>query len=156
MDTLDQLYKIGTIQAEDIPTLAQFQAKMAWETEEYKLDTEAVEQGIQALLDDPSKGRYYKFLHEGDLVGCLMTTYEWSEWRNGQVLWIQSLYILPEHRGKGLFRKVYQYLQDQVKETEGWRGIRLYVDKRNQAATEVYKSIGMDNSHYELFEWMNS
>ena len=83
-----------------------------------------------------------------------MITYEWSDWRNGNVYWIQSVYVLPEYRGKGVFKEMYLHIKLSVKETPGLSGIRLYVDKHNHRAQKVYNKIGMDGSHYQLFEWM--
>jgi len=83
-----------------------------------------------------------------------MITYEWSDWRNGMVWWIQSVYILSEHRSSGVFRKMYEYIQHIVSEKENVMGIRLYVDKTNIIAQKAYNKLKMDGEHYKLYEWM--
>ena len=139
----------------DIDVLAQLQVQMAWETEEFKLDPPTVTLGVQAVIDDPSKGKYWIAEMDGKVAGCLLTVPEWSDWRNGTILWIHSVYVLPAYRGKGLYKALYEHVQNLVK-TEGktYKGIRLYVDKRNTVAQEVYNKLGMNGEHYQLFEWM--
>jgi len=139
----------------DIETIAGFQVKMAWETEKMKLDLPTVLLGVQAVIDDPSKGKYWVAELDGKVVGCLLTVPEWSDWRNATVLWIHSVYVDSAYRGKGLYKDLYQQVQKVVSESSGtYRGIRLYVDKTNQAAQEVYNKLGMNGEHYTLFEWM--
>jgi GNAT superfamily N-acetyltransferase len=150
------MYTIEAAAVSDSKLIVQFQISMALETEDLVLSGETVEKGVKAIFEDPGKGTYYVAKRQGDIVACLLTTPEWSEWRNGTVLWIQSVYVLPAHRGSGIFRKLYEYVQLQVTETESLRGIRLYVDNRNEAAQKVYHALGMDNQHYQLFEWMKS
>ncbi len=140
----------------DISSIVEFQCNMARETEDLKLDPAIVKSGVEAVFNDPNKGRYYVAKEKDETIGCLLTTPEWSEWRNGTVLWIQSVYVSAAHRGRGVYRALYSYIQDQVREDEHLRGVRLYVDKRNQIAQKVYASLGMDNQHYELFEWMKN
>jgi ribosomal protein S18 acetylase RimI-like enzyme len=139
---------------DDWRAIADLQGKMAWETEGLTLNPDLIEPGVQALLQDRNKGIYYKLLDNQQIIGCVMTTFEWSDWRNGYVIWIQSLYLLPDYRGRGLYKAMYQYLQAMVSESSTYKGIRLYVDKTNQAAIEVYKALKMNNQHYEMFEWM--
>ncbi|MFP5386110.1 MAG: GNAT family N-acetyltransferase [Bacteriovoracia bacterium] len=135
----------------DIETIADFQVKMAFETENgLKLDPATVNLGVSAVIDDPSKGKYWIAEANGEVVGCLLTVPEWSDWRNGTVLWIHSVYVRPEFRKHGVFKALYQH----VKETNDLRGIRLYVDKTNLNAKKVYETLGMSCEHYELFEWM--
>lgn len=139
----------------DVETLASLQVTMAWETEEFKLDLPTVEKGVQAVIDDPSKGRYYIAEMNGELAGCLLTVPEWSDWRNGTILWIHSVYVNKKFRGQGVYRSLYEHVQGMVKaEPQKYKGIRLYVDKRNTAAQEVYTKLGMNGEHYQLFEWM--
>ena len=134
--------------------LSEMQYAMAMETENLALDKEIVKKGLKALFDDPSKGKYYVLTEKDNIIGCVLNTFEWSEWRNAYILWIQSLYIVPEHRGKGLFKEMYLFFQELVKNSKELRGIRLYVDKSNQKAIETYKAIKMSNQHYEMFEWL--
>ncbi len=134
--------------------IVEFQMAMALETENICLDKKLVKKGVKAVFDDVAKGKYFVALDEDKLIASLMITYEWSDWRNGNVYWIQSVFVLPEYRGKGVFKQMYLHIKDSVKNAPGLSGIRLYVDKRNHGAQKVYNKIGMDGSHYQLFEWM--
>ncbi|MFW5793068.1 MAG: GNAT family N-acetyltransferase [Bacteroidota bacterium] len=138
----------------DYKIITSFQKKMALETENLKLDTLTVQSGVRAVLSDSSKGTYYVAEIEEIITGCLMTTHEWSDWRNGWVLWIQSVYVLPEYRNKGIFASLYLHIKQLVQSRPDLMGIRLYVDKTNEKAIQVYRCSGMDGEHYQLFEWM--
>lgn len=141
----------------DAAHIVDFQLKMALETENLILTKPVVELGVEAVFKDESKGTYYVSEIDGNIVGSLLTTYEWSDWRNGQVLWIQSVYVLEEFRSQGVFKEMYAYIKNKVThQSNGFRGIRLYVDKTNNAAQKVYDKLGMENHHYEMYEWMNS
>jgi RimJ/RimL family protein N-acetyltransferase len=109
---------------------------------------------VAAVFADPSRGRYWIAERSGRTVACLLTTYEWSDWRDGVILWIQSVYVVPEERGRGVYRALYERLRQQVEESPGLKGIRLYVEKRNAAAQRVYERLGMTREHYEMFEWL--
>lgn len=141
---------------EDAPVIAGFQILMARETEGMELDPETVDRGVAAVFADRSKGEYFVAETKERVVGCLMVTPEWSDWRNGTVLWIQSVYVVSEMRGRGVYRLLYEHMQARVTASPALRGIRLYVDKRNTAAQGVYTRLGMTREHYELFEWMKA
>ena len=138
----------------DIPVIFDFQQKMAWETEKVSLDPAILTRGVKNLFADVNLGKYYVAEENGTVVGCLMTTYEWSDWRNGTVLWIQSVYIIEPYRGKGIYKQLYNHIQEMVKKSSDLRGIRLYVDKTNKSAQHVYEKLGMNGEHYQVFEWM--
>jgi ribosomal protein S18 acetylase RimI-like enzyme len=138
----------------DARIIAAFQLAMALETEQLMLDPDVVDKGVRAVFDDPGKGKYYVTEINGEVIGSLMTTFEWSDWRNGTVLWIQSVYILPQFRRKGAYRKMYLFLQEKVLSDQSLRGIRLYVDKSNTRAQTTYQDLGMNADHYQTFEWM--
>ena len=138
----------------DINTIADYQLKMAWETEQLKLDPPTVELGVTAVFDDPSKGKYWLAEVNGEVVGCLLTVPEWSDWRNGTVLWIHSVYVRPDHRKHGVFRKLYSHLRTMVEDSKDLRGLRLYVEKANHNAQKVYESLEMSGEHYHLYEWL--
>lgn len=141
----------------DIDTIADFQVKMAFETENgLKLDPPTVNKGVSAVIDDPSKGKYWLAEVDGNVAGCLLTVPEWSDWRNGTVLWIHSVYVVPEFRKHGVYKALYAHLKELVETSSEYRGLRLYVDKTNMRAQEVYEKLGMDGSHYHLYEWMKS
>jgi len=139
---------------EDADTIVRFQVEMARETEGIDLDEPTVADGVRAVLADPGKGRYYVAEVDGDVAGSLLVTPEWSDWRNGTVLWIQSLYVRPEYRRAGAFRALYEYLRALVEADDTLFGIRLYVATSNAAAQRAYEAMGMDGEHYQLYEWM--
>lgn len=138
----------------DIPSLLDFQLKMALETENITLEISALTLGVQRMFKDSTKGRYYVAEDNDEVIGCLMTTYEWSDWRNGTILWIQSVYVDKPHRGKGVYKELYNFIKKMVEEDPDMTGIRLYVDKTNLTAQNVYKKLGMNGDHYATFEWM--
>lgn len=138
----------------DIDTIADFQVKMALETENMKLVPETVQLGVSAVMDDPSKGKYWLAEVDGQVVGCLLTIPEWSDWRNGTVLWIHSVYVHPDFRQQGVYKILYGHLKEMVQESSDLRGLRLYVDKTNLKAQKVYETLGMSGEHYHLYEWM--
>ena len=139
---------------DDASLIAAFQLAMAEETEQMKLDPGVVKKGVRAVFDNPALGCYYIAESDREVIGTLLTTYEWSDWRNGTVLWIQSVYVLPRFRRLGAYKKMYHQLQTMVQHDEGLRGIRLYADKSNGAAHQVYLNLGMTADHYLTFEWM--
>lgn len=138
----------------DAPVIVDFQLRMARETEGLELDRDTVTRGVDAVFADPGKGVYWVAERAGLVVGGLLTTFEWSDWRNGTVIWIQSVYVVPEERGRGVYRALYEHLRRRVEADSGLKGIRLYVEKRNTAAQGVYERLGMTREHYELFEWL--
>ena len=138
----------------DAPAIAEFQVAMARETEDVALDREILAHGVAAVFDDPSHGRYYVAESSGEVIGSLLITYEWSDWRNGMVWWIQSVYVLPAFRGRGVYAGLYAHIKAIVEPDPSIRGIRLYVDNRNTAAQQVYTRLGMEGEHYKVFEWM--
>lgn len=138
----------------DIPVLIDFQQRLAQETENVKLDAAVLERGLNALFQNPSKGVYYVAEEGGEVIACHLITYEWSEWRNGMVWWMQSVYVREDHRGKNVFRILYNNIIDLIRKDPGLLGLRLYVDKSNARAQKVYETIGMNGEHYTVFEWM--
>lgn len=150
------MVKIREAKVEESVNIVDFQLKMALETESLKLNKEILEHGVLAVFNDAGKGQYYIIESEGKIVGSTLTTYEWSDWRNGTFLWFQSVYILPEFRGNGMFSLFYQYFKEKVEQSDELLGIRLYVDKRNKNAQGVYQKVGMSKEHYEMFEWLNT
>ncbi len=148
------MIQIGKAGMDDIESIVGFQLLMAAETEGLSLEKSVVTKGVRKVMCDESVGQYYIAKSEQKAVACLLTLYEWSDWRNAQVVWIHSVYVTPEFRAKGVFRKLYRHLQDEVMSHEQMAGLRLYVDKRNSTARDVYLKMGMSNEHYELFEWL--
>ena len=139
---------------EDAPYIIDFQIRMAKEAEDLTLDRPTVEKGVQAVFDDPHKGAYWIAELDGEVAGCLLTVPEWSDWRNGTVLWIHSVYVIPSARRRGIFRMMYENLKTTVEQSADLRGLRLYVERENERAQKTYHAMGMDGNHYKLFEWM--
>jgi GNAT superfamily N-acetyltransferase len=150
-------WKILEAHANDHAFLVDAQIKMALETEGLKLDENTVALGVGAVLLDSTKGRYFVVKNDsGERIACTLTIPEWSDWRNGTVLWIHSLYVRPEYRGKGVYRAMYSHLKSKVTSDPELMGIRLYVDQRNERACAVYEKLGMSAEHYRLYEWMKT
>lgn len=139
----------------DVQILIDFQLKMAQETEQVHLDRNTVKQGVTRVFCDSSKGNYVVAEEKKTVVGCLLITYEWSDWRNGTIWWIQSVYIDPKYRNKGVFSQMYVHLKKKVTDADDVLGLRLYVDKSNADAQSTYRALGMNAEHYLLYEWMN-
>ncbi|MBU6154149.1 MAG: GNAT family N-acetyltransferase [Bdellovibrionales bacterium] len=149
--------KILEAHASDHAFLVESQVAMALETEGLKLDEKTVALGVGAVLLDSTKGRYYVVKNgSGERIACTLTIPEWSDWRNGTVLWIHSLFVRPEDRGRGVYRQLYAYLKEKVQSDPGLMGLRLYVDQRNERACAVYEKLGMSAEHYRLYEWMKT
>jgi GNAT superfamily N-acetyltransferase len=138
----------------DIPAIVQFQISMARETEGLELDIEICSAGVRAIFERRERGLYYVGEINQTVVGSLLITYEWSDWRNGVVWWIQSVYVLPHFRRRGVFSGLYSHIQTLARGEDNVRAIRLYVDRRNVAAHKVYESLGMNGDHYQVFEWL--
>jgi len=139
---------------EDKKTIAQFQVEMAMETESLKLDIDALINGVTAVFRDPQKGKYLVAEDGKQIVASMLLTPEWSDWRDKWVLWIQSVYVLPEFRRKNIFSLMYEFAKQIAERDEKVAGMRLYVDNSNDKAIQVYKAIGMNGDHYRVFEWM--
>jgi GNAT superfamily N-acetyltransferase len=139
---------------DDVNRIVDFQIAMAEETEQIRLNREVCTRGVESVLNDVKLGCYYVGELDGVVVASTLITYEWSDWRNGVVWWIQSVYVLPDARKQGMYAGLYRYLQDLARADERVRGIRLYVDRRNVPAQNVYTRLGMNGEHYQVFEWM--
>jgi ribosomal protein S18 acetylase RimI-like enzyme len=135
--------------SEDGPTIARFNVQMAWETEHLRLDPDVVARGVAAVFEMPGRGSYFVADRGGQVVGCLLVTYEWSDWRNGNIWWIQSVYVRPEARGQGTFALMYAEVERRASEAKV-RAIRLYVEKDNDRAKRVYSRLGMKLTGYDV------
>ncbi len=131
--------------------VATYNIQMAMETEQKKLDPYTVTAGVKAVLGDPNKGVYFVAEVDGRVVGQLMITLEWSDWRNGDIWWIQSVYVHPDFRKHGIFRQLHAHAKDEAVKA-GAVMLRLYVEKENQRAQDVYRGLGMDEAHYVMME----
>lgn len=140
----------------DADLIIEFQKRMAKETEDLDLDSQTSAKGVKAVFNDPAKGVYYLAEIDNRPQASLMITYEWSDWRNAWVWWIQSVYVQPDYRKKGVFREMYSHIKQLAEQRSDVAGLRLYVDLNNKPANKVYEKIGMDGDHYRLFEAMKS
>lgn len=138
----------------DMLFIVNSQIQMAVESEGLILDFDVVSKGVKHIFDFPEIGYYLIAAEAEQPVGVTLILKEWSDWRNGNVLWIHSLYVIPSHRKLGIFKKLYQVLKEEVENSESVRGLRLYVEKNNKIAQAAYNRVGMTNEHYELFEWL--
>lgn len=140
--------------AADRNTIVDFQQKMALETENLTLDGNTLMNGVQKFFDEPHWGTYWLVETDEEIVASLLVQNEWSDWRNCWVWWIHSVYVLPAYRKSGAFKMMYEHLKKQVIASDDVGGLRLFVDKTNTRAQAVYKKMGMNGDHYQLFEWM--
>ena len=135
----------------DIDAIVRFQADMAMESEGIMLDMCRLTSGVTSAMKDESKGTYLVARANGTPIGSLMLTREWSDWNNQWYWWIQSVYVMPEYRKKGVYKAMYATLKDMAQEN-GVSQIRLYADRTNLTAQQVYQRLGMRESHYLMFE----
>lgn len=136
----------------DAEFLVRGNAEMALETEHLSLDLDRLRDGVHALFEDRSRGVYYIAEIGGRRVGQMMITYEWSDWRNGVFWWIQSVWVEPSYRGKGVFKALYAHVGRLARETSGVCGLRLYVENNNSRAQATYERVGMKRTVYQMFE----
>ncbi len=136
----------------DASTLVRFNVRLAVESEGRDLDPTVVELGVRAILSDAGRGRYWIARVDGEPVGqCLVTT-EWSDWTAGRYWWLQSVYVAPERRGAGVFGALWRTVVDEARRAGDVRAVRLYVERDNAGAREVYRRIGMRETGYLVYE----
>jgi len=136
----------------DAQAIIDFNAAMALETEGKRLLPEVIGAGVRSLLRRPQAGFYVVAQHEKLVVGALMVTREWSDWRNGTFWWIQSVYVRPEFRRQGVYRRLYRHIQTMAAKDKRVCGFRLYVERENRRAQKTYRTLGMDRTRYLIFE----
>ena len=135
----------------DVTSIAEFQVAMAKETENKTLDPNIVTPAVQAVFDDPNKGFYVVSEENGIVEASLLITFEWSDWRNSNMWYIQSVYVRPEQRGKGLFKNLYHHVVNLAREQDVMF-IRLYVETENTRAQNVYEKLGMKRMPYYMYD----
>lgn len=138
--------------AADAGAIAEFNSAMATETEGLDLDRDRLARGVRAVIDDASKGFYLLAEIGGRVAGQMMITFEWSDWRDGAFWWIQSVYVHPEFRGRGVFRQLYSHAAERAKADPGVCGLRLYVHAANRGAQKTYERLGMSRTSYGVYE----
>lgn len=137
---------------EDAALIAAGNVAMALETEGRRLAPTTVRKGVEAVFRDPSLGRYFVAEVAGRVVGQLMITFEWSDWRNASIWWIQSVYVHPDYRRRGIFRQLYRNLLDEARAAGKVAAIRLYVERDNAVAQQVYADLGLHDTGYHVWE----
>lgn len=140
--------------SDDWPTLVEFNCRLAEETEHKHLDRQHIVPGVQAALADPRKGRYFVACDGDRIVGQLLHTFEWSDWRNGDIWWLQSVYVLPEFRRQGVFTALFEHLRHEALADPNVVGLRLYVEKKNHRAQETYRRLDFVDGGYLVMENM--
>lgn len=140
---------------QDAPVIISFQQAMAWETEKLTLDPDTLNAGVNAVFNNLTCGQYWVAEDDGIVIASLLITYEWSDWRNTNVWWFQSVYVLPAWRRKGIFKGMYARIKAEA-EKQGVAGLRLYVETNNYTAQQTYEAMGMQSRHYKMFEWLRS
>jgi len=138
---------------DDTQRIVLFNQAMARETEGRELDRKPLTKGVESLLKDPARGRYFVAVKGEEVVGQVMVTTEWSDWRNGSVWWLQSVYVSKRHRREGVYRLLHEHVRETAR-SEKVIGIRLYVERDNLPAQETYGALGMERSQYLMFEEM--
>ena len=151
---MDQI-KIRKATKEDMDSIVNFNQQMAMETENKPLDKNTLQEGVTAVFQDPQKGFYLIAEAQGHVVGSLLITREWSDWRNGYFWWIQSVYVRTDMRRKGVFTALYKKVKAISQQRDDIVGFRLYVEKNNKIAQKTYKKIGMKPTYYLLYEETN-
>jgi GNAT superfamily N-acetyltransferase len=138
---------------EDAPVIIDFQQKMAWETESVNLPAEIITRGVNEVFTNPIRGQYWVSEENGIVVASLLITFEWSDWRNTNVWWLQSVFVIPSYRRTGVFRSMYMHIKNEA-EKQSVAGLRLYVETNNTGAQKTYEALGMKSEHYTMYEWL--
>lgn len=136
----------------DRDVIADFNSRLSAETEDGPLEESTIRPGVATVLADASKGRYWIAETDGRIVGQIMITFEWSDWRNGMLWWIQSVYVHPDCRRRGVFSALFGHVQHLAETDPGVVGIRLYVDKGNERAQATYAHHGLGKTSYEVMQ----
>jgi GNAT superfamily N-acetyltransferase len=144
--------RIRDARPSDTAVIARFNVKMAMETENRALDPGLIDPGVAAVLADATKGRYWVAELDGEVIGQLMVTYEWSDWRNGAFWWIQSVYVRSDSRRKGVFSLLHRHVESIARATPDVCGLRLYVERDNRRAQKTYLALGMSAPGYQVME----
>lgn len=145
-------FEIRSAVMNDCSAIAEFNCRLAAETEGKTLQSEVIQAGVRALLADAQHGRYFVATVAGSPIGQIMHTREWSDWRNGEIWWLQSVYVLPEYRNRGVFRALYQHVENLALNSTDVIGLRLYVETHNVRAQGAYQQLGFKDASYTVME----
>lgn len=138
----------------DIRTIADFNIALCRETEHRELDPATVLEGVTRFVAESRRGRYFVAVLEGGVIAQTAHTHEWSDWRNGEIWWIQSVYVHPDQRGRGVFRSLFEYIKELGEADPDCCGIRLYMERDNQTARRSYVKLGLNEAGYDVMEAM--
>jgi GNAT superfamily N-acetyltransferase len=138
----------------DQPIIVEFSRRLALETEGKVLDPPILDAGVAQALADPDRLRFWiaEIGHPPRIVGQAAITREWTDWRNGWLWWLQSVYVAQPDRGRGVFRALFQHIRNQAQSDPHVIGLRLYVENANHAAMQTYQSLGMKPGGYSVYE----
>ena len=148
----DATINIRPARVDDLNVIVRFNQAMALETENKTLADAMIREGVRRLLADKRLGFYSMAVIDGVVVGQTMVTTEWSDWRSGYFWWIQSVYVSPEFRRRGVFRALHMEVREAAKKSGEVCGLRLYVHEENARAMKAYRNLGMERTHYAMFE----
>ncbi len=137
---------------DDQNIVTEFNIRLARESENLDLDPATVRTGVERILSDTTRGRYFVAEADGAVVGQTLITYEWSDWRNAWFWWIQSVYVHPDHRRHGIYRSLHHFIAEQARQAKDVCGLRLYVEEHNRRAMQTYERLGMRAAGYVLYE----
>lgn len=144
--------QIRPAKLEDLPTIVEFNRLLAFETESIELSVELLTHGVRAALLDSHKARYFVAEIDGQVIGQLMHTREWSDWRNGDIWWLQSVYVVATARRQGVFRALVEHVTQLAQSSPGVVGLRLYVEEHNDRAAATYDRLGLAEAGYVVRE----
>jgi GNAT superfamily N-acetyltransferase len=144
--------RVRAARAEDTSKIVEFNLAMARETEDKELLPDVLQRGVARALADPVRGRYLVAEVGGEVVACLLLTTEWSDWRDGWFWWIQSVYVDPAHRGRGVYADMHEQVRETARTAGDVVGLRLYVERDNERAKRTYARLGMSETRYRLYE----
>ncbi|MDX1929098.1 MAG: GNAT family N-acetyltransferase [Pirellulaceae bacterium] len=146
------MIKIRQAVSSDVETIAHFNILLCRETEARELDPVTVTNGVGRFVAESKRGRYFVAEIDGEVVGQAAHTFEWSDWRNGEIWWIQSVYVHPDFRSKGVFRTLFMHIKELGEADVDCCGIRLYMERENDTARESYRRLGFSETGYVVFE----
>ncbi|MEX2176430.1 MAG: GNAT family N-acetyltransferase [Pirellulaceae bacterium] len=143
---------IRSARLDDVPGIVEFNIRLAWENEHRRLAEETIAAGVRRALSQPDLCRYFVAEQEGRLVGQAMVTFELTDWRDGVLWWLQSVYVAEAHRSQGVFRALFGHIRKLAEAEPEVRGLRLYVERENERAQRVYEQLGLRPSGHLVYE----
>ncbi len=141
---------------EDIDTIVDYQLRLAMETEDLALDPETVRRGVRGVFEVPGRGRYFMAESGGTPVATLLVTNDWSDWRAARMQWIHSVYVIPRARRCGVYRRMEKVVREEALASPDVAGIRMLVDKTNEASQRAHEAMGYTRDHYDTYEWLKA